>query len=136
MAHTRANQISELHHRALAQAPADRDRFLHDACGDDEALRQEVESLLRFETAGDAFLERPAVAALADGPGPDVTQAFTAASMVGRMLGSYTITARIGAGGMGEVYLARDSRLGRDVAIKVLPPSFASEPRSAIALRT
>jgi eukaryotic-like serine/threonine-protein kinase len=128
MTHTRANQISDLHHRTLAQAPADRDRFLRDACGDDEALRQAVESLLRFESAADGFLERPAVAALADGPGPDVAQAFAAAGMAGRTLGSYTLTARIGAGGMGEVYRARDSKLGRDVAIKVLPLTFASDP--------
>jgi serine/threonine protein kinase len=128
MAHTRANQISDLHHRALAHAPADRDRFLREACGDDEALRQEVESLLQFESAADGFLARPAVAALADAPGSDLTQTVTPASMVGRTLGSYTLTARIGAGGMGEVYRARDSKLGRDVAVKVLPPSFASDP--------
>jgi hypothetical protein len=123
-----SQSVSDLHHRALAHAPADRARFLRDACGDDEALRQEVESLLRFESAADGFLARPAVAALAEAPGSDLTQTVTTASMVGRTLGSYTITARIGAGGMGEVYRARDSKLGRDVAIKVLPLSFASDP--------
>ena len=124
MAHTRANQISDLHHRALAHAPADRDRFLREVCGDDEALRQEVESLLQFESAADGFLARPAVAALADAPG----SILTPASMIGRTLGSYTLTARIGAGGMGEVYRATDARLSRDVAIKVLPATFARDP--------
>ena len=127
MAQTRANQISDLHHRALAHAPADRARFLHDACGDDDALRQEVESLLQFESSADGFLARPAVAALAGTPGSDLTRAFTPASMVGRTLGSYTLTEHIGAGGMGDVYRARDSKLGRDVAIKVLPLAFASD---------
>ncbi len=128
MAQTRAQQISDLHDRALAQAPADRARFLRDACGDDEALLQEVQSLLRFESAADGFLVRPAVAALADSPASGLTPAFAPASMVGRTLGSYTLTAHIGAGGMGDVYRARDSKLGRDVAIKVLPLSFASDP--------
>jgi serine/threonine protein kinase len=137
MPHTRANQISDLHHRALGHAPADRDRFLRQACGDDEALRQEVESLLRFESAADGFLERPAVTPVADGPGSDVAQVFRPARMVGRTLGSYTLTEHIGAGGMGDVYRARDSRLGRDVAIKVLPLHFASDPdrRSRFAAR-
>ena len=128
MAHTRANQISDLHHRALAHSPADRDRFLREACRDDEALRKEIESLLQFEPAADGFLERPAVAGLADGAASDVAHVFRPGSMVGRTLGSYTLTACIGAGGMGEVYRARDSKLGRDVAIKVLPPHFTSDP--------
>jgi eukaryotic-like serine/threonine-protein kinase len=73
------------------------------------------------------------VALLYKGPGhvlanQDRTQTFTPATMVGRTLGSYTLTARIGAGGMGEVYRARDSKLRRDVAIKVLPLSVASDP--------
>ena len=48
--------------------------------------------------------------------------------MVGRQLGEYTILARLGAGGMGEVYRARDSKLGRDVAIRILPPHFTADP--------
>jgi serine/threonine protein kinase len=128
MAHTRAKQISDLHHRALAHAPADRARFLREVCPDDEALRQEIESLLQFESAAEGFLERPAVAAAADGPGSDVAQGFKPASMLGRTLGAYTLTEHIGAGGMGEVYRARDGKLGRDVAIKVLPLHFASDP--------
>ena len=128
MPHTRANQISDLHRRALAHAPAERDRFLREACGDDQALRHEVESLLRFESAADGFLERPAVTPVANGAGSDVAQVFRPASMVGRTLGSYTLTEHIGSGGMGDVYLARDSKLGRDVAIKILPPQFSADP--------
>ena len=128
MADTRAKQISDLHHRALAHAPADRGRFLREACPDDEALRQEIESLLQFGSAAEGFLERPAAAAAADGFGSDVAQGSTPASMLGRTLGAYTLTEHIGAGGMGEVYRARDGKLGRDVAIKVLPLHFASDP--------
>jgi eukaryotic-like serine/threonine-protein kinase len=48
--------------------------------------------------------------------------------LIGSRLGSYHILSQLGAGGMGEVYRARDTKLGRDVAIKIIPPSFASDP--------
>jgi serine/threonine protein kinase len=95
---------------------SDRAAFLREACAGEEALRQEVESLLRYAHAGDQFLERPAL--------EEVARLVTNASesMVdfqGRRLGVYQIEARIGAGAMGDVYRARDTKLGRDVAIKV-----------------
>ena len=62
MERERSNQVSDLYQRALAHAPADRERFVREAAGGDEALRQEVESLLRFETVSEQFLERPALA--------------------------------------------------------------------------
>src|SRR5262245_61198902 len=113
----RQRQITKLCHEALARNASDRAAFLREACASDEALRQEVESLLRYEDASDRFLERPAVeevARLMNDPESNV-------DLVGRRLGVYHIAARIGAGGMGEVYRARDTKLGRDVAIKVLP---------------
>src|SRR5262245_11000834 len=118
MAADRLHQISELCHAALGRNASDRPAFLREACAGDDALRQEVESLLRYADAGDAFLERPAVEEVArlakNDPESNV-------DLTGRRLGVYQIEARIGAGGMGEVYRARDTRLGRDVAIKVLP---------------
>lgn len=111
--HARSRQISDLYQRALAVPESERDVFLNRECREDEALRLEVESLLRFEADADSFLERPA---------------FDAADMVGRTLGPYAVTARIGGGGMGEVYRARDSQLGRDVAIKILPVHFTDDP--------
>jgi serine/threonine protein kinase len=118
MSADRRHQITQLCHAALKRDPADRAAFLREACAGDEALRQEVESLLRYESAGGQFLERPAVEEVArlvsSHPEPDV-------DLAGRRLGVYQIEERIGAGGMGEVYRARDTRLGRDVAIKVLP---------------
>ncbi len=97
----------------------DRAAFLREACAGDDALRRDVESLLGYEDAAAPFLERPAiehVAPLAESR-PEST-----GDLAGRRLGVYQIEARIGAGGMGEVYRARDTKLGRDVAIKVLPP--------------
>jgi serine/threonine protein kinase len=116
----RRSQISELYHAALDRPPADRDAFLLEACGQDAALRQEVESLLAYESASSQFLESPAAAVAAGG--------LARADAVGRQLGPYTIVAPLGAGGMGEVYRARDSKLGRDVAIKILPSHFTADP--------
>ena len=119
----RRSQISDLYHAAMDWSPADRDAFLREACGQDEALRQEIESLLQFESRSAGFLESPAaVIAGALAGTPDRS------AMVGRRLGPYSIVAPLGAGGMGEVYRARDSKLGRDVAIKILPLHFTADP--------
>ena len=115
-------QIERLYHAALEREPGERDRFLQDACAD-EQVRVEVESLLKCEAQAEEFLEAPALEvtaeALAEG---------RARSMSGRMLGHYQVVAFVGAGGMGEVYRAQDSRIGRDVAVKVLPPGIAANP--------
>ena len=117
------DRISDLYHRALECTPDERGAFLEEACAGDAALRGEVESLLRYEPDSAPFLETPAAVALGDSAGaPDRSQ------MVGRQLGPYTIAAPLGAGGMGEVYRARDSKLGRDVAIKILPSHFTADP--------
>ena len=121
MSADRQRQITKLCHAALERNASDRAAFLREACAGDEALRQEVESLLRYEDAGDQFLERPAVEEVAR---LVTNRPESIVDFQGRRLGVYQIEARIGAGGMGEVYRARDTKLGRDVAIKVLPPEF------------
>jgi serine/threonine protein kinase/Tol biopolymer transport system component len=117
----RQRQITELCHAALERDASNRAAFLREACAGDDALRQEVESLLCYEDAGTKFLERPAVDEVARLVS---TQSQSNVDLAGTRLGPYQIEARIGAGGMGEVYRARDTKLGRDVAIKVLPPEF------------
>ena len=68
MSDERSNRIADLYERALAHPPAERGHFLQDACGDDDALRREVESLLEFEPGSEHFLEHPAAAILAASP--------------------------------------------------------------------
>src|SRR5215471_10802321 len=107
-------RIEPLYHAARERPPAERAAFLAEACGGDEDLQREVESLIAQHAATDGFLAGV------------VTHTPTLAA--GMRIGAYTITAPIGAGGMGEVYRARDARLRRDVAIKVLPQTFAADP--------
>jgi eukaryotic-like serine/threonine-protein kinase len=124
MSADRQRQVTELCHAALVRTASERGAFLREACAGDAALRQEVESLLRYEDAADRFMERPAVeevARLVSHHEPNV-------DLAGRRLGVYQIEARIGAGGMGEVYRARDTKLGRAVAIKSCPAHSPAVP--------
>ncbi len=118
----RWQRIEALCHEALARDPAERPVFLAAACADDSGLRREVEALVAKESAADGFLSTPLAATAAGAIG-----ASSNSSLIGRTVGSYEILAALGAGGMGEVHRARDSRLGRDVAIKVLPAAFVSD---------
>jgi serine/threonine protein kinase/tetratricopeptide (TPR) repeat protein len=119
----RWRRIEDLYNEALELDAADRDRFLARACGGDDALRREVRSLLDYESAADRFLERPAVVEAARSIASETRPPLT-----GRRIAGYDVTALIGAGGMGEVYRARDGRLGREVAFKVLEPTIAADP--------
>ena len=119
----RWRQVSRIYHDALARDSLERASFLRDACGDDEALRQEVESLLAQPASAENFLGEPAVA-MAPGLVDDPAEP----TLTGQRLGVYHILDLLGVGGMGEVYRARDTRLGRDVAVKVLPRLFSADP--------
>ena len=90
-------------------------RFLDRACADDAELRGEVEALLACETAAGEFIETPALAIAAE-----LLSRAPGADLVGRQLGPYAVAARLGSGAMGDVYRARDTRLHRDVALKVM----------------
>ena len=107
---------------ALDREPARRDAFVADACGSDEALRREVDSLLAAHDAADAdFLERPAIDLL-DAPGtPPLTERLASA-----LEGRYALERELARGGMATVHLARDLRHGRRVAIKVLREELAA----------
>ena len=115
------DEVSRVYHAALERAAGERRAFLEEACAGNEALKREVASLFGYEDAAGAFIEAPALLAAAEGFGQS-------AVLTGRHIGSYTVQALIGAGGMGEVYRARDTKLGRDVAIKVLPSAFMADP--------
>jgi serine/threonine protein kinase len=119
----RWQQIEELYHSALKREPSQRAAFLQKACVGDEGLRQEVESLLAHQVESEGFIEEPALEAAAKGTADDSTQ-----SLVGLRIGAYEILSLLGVGGMGEVYLARDTKLERSVALKILPAELACDP--------
>ena len=118
----RWQQTEELYHAARARPPGERAAFLADACPHDDALRREVASLLS-EASDAGFLAESPLGAAMSMP-PDVARVF----MTDRVVGGYRLQELLGAGGMGEVYRAHDSKLGRDVAIKVLPQALTSDP--------
>jgi Tol biopolymer transport system component len=105
---------------ALERPPAERARFVDESCAGDPDLRRELDSLLASHDQAGSFLETPAY--------PPIAGAETASLPAGSRLGPYEIAAAIGSGGMGEVYRATDARLGREVAIKVLPREMATDP--------
>jgi serine/threonine protein kinase len=115
--------VKRIHQSALDKDPSERAAFLDETCGGDETLRREVQSLLTYATEAESFLERPAVD-MARTP-PSDSQGMT---LVGRTISHYQVLSLLGAGGMGEVYLARDPRLDRTVALKILPGELASDP--------
>jgi eukaryotic-like serine/threonine-protein kinase len=115
-------QIGQFYEAAKELEPAERPAFLDRACAGDEALRREVEALLAAEASIGDFIETSALkdaAALFNDETPE--------AMAGKQLGHYQILSLVGAGGMGEVYAARDTRLGRKVAVKLLPSSVSRD---------
>src|SRR5947208_2429015 len=117
----RWEQVGKLYQAALALQPDERETFLNDACGDDTAMRREVESLLAAEDGAGSFLAAGAMKDAAKMLVEDKSM-----FLVGRELGHYQVLSLLGAGGMGEVYLAEDIRLKRKVAFKVLPTELTA----------
>lgn len=116
-------RVREVFEAALAVSPTERRAYVTAACGEDGALLAAVEQLLASHDDASAFLETPAGAMTSD-----IGETARTTNFEGRRIGPYQIAARIGAGGMGEVYRAHDTKLGRDVAIKMLPAVFTSDP--------
>ena len=126
MSPSRFNQIEQLYRAALACAPDRRGAFLDEACREDQELRRQLDSLLAGD-GSDPLLDRSATDLLAE---IDSTQLAP-----GARLGPYRIDALLGAGGMGEVYLAHDPRLDRAVAIKLLPARLIGDAVARERLR-
>lgn len=120
----RWQRVKSIFQSAHQCAPSERASFLNQACGGDESIRQEVESLLAADEANEDFLDTPAYELMA-GVLTDGKVEFVA----GEEVGSYTILSLLGAGGMGQVYLAQDRRLPRKVALKVLSAEVATDER-------
>jgi eukaryotic-like serine/threonine-protein kinase len=115
----RWQQIESLYHASCDRPPEESGAYLERACGCDEALRLEVESLLANNSLATRFLESNESEAPDKHPEP---------VPAGEQIGPYVVLEFIQAGGMGEVYKARDVRLERTVAIKFLPRAFAADP--------
>src|SRR5215470_10472053 len=124
----RWKQVDQLLQEALELEPAERAAFLDRACGDDHELRREVESLIGFHGRAETFIETPPAEMAAALLRSKETRA-------GQTIGHYEIVREIGSGGMGKVYLARDTQLGRQVALKLLLPRFTEDAQRVRRLR-
>ncbi|MFL6334689.1 MAG: protein kinase domain-containing protein [Pyrinomonadaceae bacterium] len=119
----RWEQVERLYHSALERGADERTAFLAEACAGDDSLRREVESLLAYEDQAEDFIESPALEVAAEMLARE--QGATVAA--GQIINQYRVTSPLGAGGMGEVYLASDTKLGRQVALKFLPAHFTQD---------
>jgi serine/threonine protein kinase/tetratricopeptide (TPR) repeat protein len=118
----RWHQVKEIFYSALEHEPAQRYSFLSSACGDDELLRREVESLISSHEKDGSFIDSPAYQVVAESltGQPDEFKP-------GQSIAQYKIIRQLGVGGMGEVYLAADQKIGRKVALKLLPSHFTHD---------
>ncbi|HSE16884.1 MAG TPA: protein kinase [Pyrinomonadaceae bacterium] len=118
----RWQQVKEIFNSAITHRPEERGLFISQACSGDEELRSEVESLIASHEQSGSFIDKPAFEAAAS-----LLANEKAELRSGQTIASYEVISFINRGGMGEVYLAEDTRLGRKVALKLLPASFTTD---------
>src|SRR6266849_9869682 len=110
----RLKKVQKLFHAALPFEPAARKAFLLEACESDRELLDEVQSLISAHEREGSFIDSPA-----GQPVAEMLASVRSESYVGQTVGSFRVLSQLGRGGMGEVYLAQDSKLGRKVALKL-----------------
>src|SRR5688572_18714079 len=119
----RLRQVEELYHAALELPPNAREPFIEKSCGDDEELRSELESLLNVKSSSNNLFEKPPLSLAAE----MFAEKERKSSLVGKEISHYKIIRLLGAGGMGEVYLAEDTKLHRRIALKIVTAQFEND---------
>jgi len=128
--HDRWQRIKEIFQSAQEKTPTERIEFLNEVCADDKSIREEVEALLTADDSNEDFLSAPAyefAAGMLSDEEPDGSEFAN-----GQRVGRYTILCPLGAGGMGQIYLAQDDQLGRKIALKMIARAFATDTRRVL----
>src|SRR5262247_898264 len=118
----RWRQVDQLFQAALERAPEERAAFISEACSDDDSLRREVEAVLASDEQAASLIETPAYHLAAP-----LLAVERDESLTGKSVGHYRIVSCLGKGGMGEVYRARDTKLDRTMALKILPADLSTD---------
>src|SRR5262245_8085472 len=124
----RWKQVESLYHAVLERETATRAAFLAEVCAGDEELRREVASLIAYDGQPASFIESPVLEVAAREWADESFSQSPPPPNAPSQVGAYQILSPLGRGGMGEVWLARDTRLGRKAAVKLLPSEFTSQP--------
>lgn len=127
----RHGRLPKIYQSARELQGEERFRYIQNACGSDAVLRRQIEILLQHEGTANSLLDEPAIKLA----GELMWESETAVRLPGTQVGPYQLLALVGSGGMGEVYRARDTRLGRMVALKFLHPHLLVDPEVRRRLR-
>ncbi len=124
-------RITDIYHATIARPPEERASFVGQECHGDESLRKQVEEMVKSHERSGDFIESPAFAVA-----PELLIDEQTDDLIGQSIGHYRIESLLGVGGMGAVYLARDERLGRKVALKLLPERLTADEAQLSRFKT